>query len=352
MDQSSARQPLRVAVCGLGSIGSHAARLLLDLRQGVEVVAAVTLEPEAQGRALHEVVGAVSESTVVVGDDLSVLLEQAPDAVVYATGSFISQTAPDIVRIVQAGANIVSPCEELAFPYTRFADHAREIDQEARRHDVTVLGTGVNPGFIFDTLLVAASGVCWDVKSVHGRRVVDVSGFGENIHRRLGIGFTEPEFAQGHAEGTIAGHVGFPESIEMVCERLGLVLDAPVSETFEPLVAATPAPTRYGEVSEGKTEGFIQRAVGTVDGSARVQLELVLHLRPTDSCYEVADTLTIDGRQPVNLTLKPGMDAIVATSAVLVNSIPAVVAAPAGLKSVKDLPAAAAWLGDPSALLR
>lgn len=352
MHQPTATSPLRVAVCGLGSIGAHAARLLLDHRRGFELVSAVTLEPEAQGRPLHEVVGAEAKSRVIVGNDLGELLEQKPDAVVYATGSFIADAAPDIVRIAAAGANIVSPCEELAFPFRRFADHAQRIDKEARRGGVTVLGTGVNPGFIFDALLAIATGVCWDVRSVRGRRVVDVSGFGENIHRRLGIGFTQEEFEQGHAEGTIAGHVGFPESIEMVCERLGLPLDGSVEETFEPLIASTPAPTRYGEVGAGTTEGFVQRAVGTVDGAARVQLELVLHLRPTKSGYDVADSFAIGGHHPVNLTLKPGMDAILATSAVLVNSIPGVVAAPPGLKSVKDLPAAAAWLGDPVDVLR
>ena len=352
MHQPTATAPLRVALCGLGSIGSHVARLLLDHRRGFELVAAVTLELEAQGRALNEVVGAEAKSRIIVGNDLGELLEQRPDAVVYATGSFIADAAADVVRIATAGANIVSPCEELAFPFRRFREHAQKIDEAARRSGVTVLGTGVNPGFIFDALLATATGVCWDVRSVRGRRVVDVSGFGENIHRRLGIGFTLQEFEQGHAEGTIAGHVGFPESIELVCERLGLPLDGPVEETFEPLIATTPAPTRYGDVGEGKTEGFVQRAVGTVNGAARVQLELVLHLRPTESGYEVADSFAIDGRQPVNLTLSPGMDAMLATSAVLVNSIPGVVMAPPGLKSVKDLPAATAWLGDPVDVLR
>jgi 4-hydroxy-tetrahydrodipicolinate reductase len=350
VDASTTR--LRVAVCGLGSIGVHAARLLLDHRRGFDLVAAVTLEPEAQGQPVGEVVGASVTDSVTVGRSLEELLAAAPDVVVYATGSFIADTAADIVEIVRAGANLVSPCEELAFPFRRFAGYADEIDREARHHGVTVLGTGVNPGFIFDALLATASGVCWDVRSVRGRRVVDVVGFGENIHRRLGIGYTAEEFERGHADGTIAGHVGFPESIEMVCERLGLALDGPVEERFEPLIAATPAPTRYGEIDAGRTEGFVQRAVGTVEGEPRVQLELVLHLRPSASGYEVADSVSVDGRHPVQLTLQPGMDAILATSAVLVNSIPGVVAAAAGLKSVKDLPPAAAWLGDPGGVLR
>ena len=53
-----------------------------------------------------------------------------------------------------------------------------------------------------------------------------------------------------------------------------------------------------------------------------------------------------DGLHPVNLTLNPGMDAVLATSAELVNSLPALIQAEPGLKTVKDLPAATAWLGD------
>jgi 2,4-diaminopentanoate dehydrogenase len=341
--------PVRIAVCGLGSIGRKVAQLLLDHRQGVEVVAGATLEASDVGRPLHEVVGAANDGGPTVVGSLAELLDAKPEVVVYCTGSFLRESADDVVAIARAGANLISPCEELAFPYGRFPEPAQSIDEAARASGVTVIGSGVNPGFIFDSLLAAATGVSWDVPAIRGRRVVDVRGFGENIHLRLGIGYTPEEFERGHAEGTIAGHVGFPESIELVCERLGLRLDKPVEEVFEPMIAETPAPARYGEVPAGKTEGFIQRAIGTVDGEPRVQLELILHLRPQASGFEPADTIEIDGLHPVRLTIAPGMDAILATSAELVNGIPGLLQAEPGLKSVKDVPAAAAWLGDPRA---
>lgn len=338
---------LRVGICGLGSIGSAVGRLLLDHRRGLEVVAAATKEPEAIGRPLGALVGASDPAAgPVVADDLAAVLDAEPETIVYATGSFLRQTHEDILATAARGINLVSPCEELAFPYNRFADYASEIDAAARESGATILGTGVNPGLIFDGLLTAAAGACWDVESIRGQRVVDVAGFGENIHLRLGIGYTLEEFESGHEKGTIAGHVGFPESIEMVCERLGLKLDGPVEERFEPMIAETPAPARYGEVPVGRTEGFVQRATGTVGGEPLVEFELVLHLRPQAAGLEPADSFEIEGIHPVRLTLSPGMDAIPATSAMLVNSIPNVGVAAAGLKSVKDLPAAAAWLGE------
>jgi 2,4-diaminopentanoate dehydrogenase len=338
-------EPVRVAVCGLGSIGRKVVKLLLEHRAGVTVVSAATLDAADIGRPLAEVADAAAANGTPVVGSLAELLDAEPEVVLYCTGSFLRDSADDVVAIAERGAHVISPCEELAFPFGRFPEPAQRIDEAARRAGVTVLGSGVNPGFIFDSLLAAATGVCWDVSAIRGRRVVDVRGFGENIHLRLGIGYTPEEFERGHAEGTIAGHVGFPESIEMVCERLGLALDGPVEEVFEPLVAETPAPARYGAVPAGKTEGFVQRATGRVGGEPRVQLELVLHLRPQDAGYEPADSFEIDGIHPVRLTIAPGMDAILATSAELVNALPAVLRAEPGLKSVKDLPAATAWLG-------
>jgi 4-hydroxy-tetrahydrodipicolinate reductase len=336
---------IKVGVCGLGTIGRKASELLLDYRTGFELVGAATLEEADIGRPLGEVVGAAADSTPTVVGSIDELLTAGPDVVVHATGSFLDDVEPQVLALAEGGANVVSPCEELAFPFGRFPDSAKRIDDAARSAGVTVLGSGVNPGFIFDQLLLTAAGVCWDVGAVRGRRVVDVTGFGENIHLRLGIGYTPEEFEEGHRAGTIAGHVGFPESIEMVCERLGLVLDGPVEQVFEPMIAETPAPTRYGAVDAGRTEGFVQRAIGTVAGEPRVQLELILHLRPHEAGYTPSDSVELDGLHPVRLTLDPGMDAVLATSAELVNNLPGLLAAPPGLKSAKDLPPSAAWLG-------
>lgn len=335
---------VRVGLVGLGTIGSHAARLLLDERSTFDLVGACTLEPDAHGAPLGEFVGA-STAGPAISPRLDDVLALDPDVVVLATQSFLPQVLTDVEACVHAGANLVSCNEELAYPFRRHPDLAQTIDSLARQRNVTVLGTGVNPGYLFDSLLALSTGVCWDVQTIRGRRVVDVSGFAEGIHRRLGIGYTAEEFQDGHDRGTIAGHVGFPESIELVFETMGLALDDVVVEEFDPLVAETPAPTRYGELPPGRTEGFVQRAIGRRQGRDFVTLELVLHLRPEAAGFELQDTIDVEGAQPVHLSLRPGPDALLATSAQLVNSIPSVLAAPAGLRTVAETAPAAAWVG-------
>jgi hypothetical protein len=337
--------PVRIGVHGVGSVGRHVAKLLLEHRPGMDIVGAATLDQSDIGRALHDVAGAAAASSPLVSGSLAEVLAAEPEVVVLSTGSFLPDVTDDVLACAGAGAHVVSPCEELAFPARRDPALAERIDEAARSAGVSVLGTGISPGFLFDSLLSALSGVCWDVGAIRGRRVVDVVGFGENIHLRLGIGYTPEEFERGHAEGTIAGHVGFPESIAMICKRMGIELDEPVQQLFEPMITETPAPTRYGAVQPGHTEGFVHRAVGRVGGVDFISFELVLHLRPHEAGLRATDTMQIDGVHPVRFTLDPGMNPLLATAAMLVNSIPALIAFAPGLKSVTDLPAAA-WIGD------
>jgi 2,4-diaminopentanoate dehydrogenase len=334
-------EPIRVGLHGVGSVGKHVARLLLDHRAGREVVAASTGVAEDIGRPLHELADASATSSPTVTGTLDEVLAEKPAVVVMSTGSFLPDVVDDVVACAGAGAHVVSPCEEMGFPATTDPAAAKTIDQAARDGGVSVLTTGLSPGFLFDSLLAAVSGACWNIDTIRAERVVDVVGFGENIHLRLGIGYTKDEFEAGHREGTIAGHVGFPETIDMLVRRMGLELDSPVEQLFEPLIAETPAPTRYGAVEPGRTEGFFHRAIGRVGGKDFIQFKLLLHLRPVAAGYQTTDSINLEGVHPVRMTFDPGMDPLLATSAMLVNSIPALMAAPPGLKAVTDLPAAA-----------
>lgn len=336
---------LPIGMIGSGGVARHAARLLLNHRHDYELVGVCSADPAAIGGDMAEIAGATSDKPIPVVGALPELLAMSPIAVIDGSRSFLHQITDDVVTCVEAGVNFVSACEELAHREPGRETDWDRIDEAAKRGGASVLGTGVNPGFIFDFLVLAASGLCWDIGSIKGRRVVDVSGFGQDIHRRLGIGYTLDEFNAGHAEGSIAGHVGFPESIRMVVEGLGLRLDGPVTQEFVPYVATDDAPTLYGAVPAGSTEGFLHTARGRANGKEFMTLDLLLHLRPAEAGHEIGDSIDIEGEHPIRIRFRPGNDALYATSAHLVNSIPTVIDAPPGIHPVSQLPPARAWLG-------
>ena len=81
--------------------------------------------------------------------------------------------------------------EEAAFPFMVDAALARRIDASGRRaRGVSVAGVGVNPGLIFDALVLTLLGAAPRGCDIDVRRVVDISGFGSTVLRRLGVGAT------------------------------------------------------------------------------------------------------------------------------------------------------------------
>ena len=321
--------PIRIGVHGVGSVGKHVAKPLLEHRHGMEVVAATTQEAADVGRPLHEVAGADAEGGPTILRTLDDLLAARPDVVVLSTGSFLPDVAEDVTALLNAGVRVVSPCEELAFPRAGIPTWLALWTRPPARTTPRCSAPGSRPAFS-STAFSAASAAHAGTSTRSGVVVSWTYPVRQNIHLRLGIGYTPEEFDQGHRDGTIAGHVGFPETIEMVVRRMGLTLDEPVKQIFVPMIAETPAPARYGHVEIGKTEGFIHRGIGRVGGDDFIQFELLLHLRPEGAGYKATDTLELDGVHPVKMTLDPGMDPLLATAAMLVNSIRALMSAPPG----------------------
>lgn len=162
---------LRVVQFGCGPVGCNIVRLALQ-KANFEIVGAIDLSNA--GRDLGDVAGLGRNLGVTISEDASAVLNAVtPDAVLHATGSNLENVYPQLEKIMESGSNIVSTCEELSYPYRKYPALAAKIDKFARQHGVTVLGTGVNPGFLMDTWPLFMTAVCQDVEQVRVVRVQD-----------------------------------------------------------------------------------------------------------------------------------------------------------------------------------
>ncbi len=325
---------IRVTLCGVGGVGRNVTRLL-SARPGVRVVAACSRNPGHAGQDLGSLAG-VAPLGVPVTTDRAEALAVPADLLLIATTSFLAQVAGDIRAGLERGLNVITTAEEAAFPWLTDARLADVLDALARERQVSVIGFGLNPGFIFDALLLTASGVAWDVQSIRLRRVVNISRFSATIQRRLGIGYTAAEFAAGVEAGRITGHIGFPQSFHLAARCLGRRI-ARIEKSFEPLLAERRYENEHLAVEPGRTGGFIQRSAAIVDGASWMSAEFIAHVAPEDAGYEPADSFTIDGYNPINITINPGCQPQLGTAGMIANCIPRVVAAPPGFLTVADL---------------
>jgi hypothetical protein len=189
---------------------------VLLTRPWVQLVGAIDIDRNKIGKDVGQLLHPVRKIGVTISDRAEeVLSDAAPQIVPHATSSYMETILPQIMEIVEHNASVVSTAEELSYPFVKYPDLAKKIDQRAKENGTIVLGTGVNPGFLLDTLTVALSGVCQNVSSIRAERVVDASRRRIPLQKKIGAGLSQKEFQRKVAEGRIK-HVGLPESVGLM----------------------------------------------------------------------------------------------------------------------------------------
>jgi len=331
---------VRAVVYGCGPIGGSVARYACQ-RPDIELVGGIDIDPALVGRDLGEVAGADSKLGVRVSADAGAVLSGTrPDIVFLTTSSSLAAIRPQVVACVSAGGNVISTCEELAFPYRRGPAFVTEIDRLARAEGVTVLGTGVNPGFLMDAWPLFMTGVCQRVDRIKAVRVQDASSRRGPFQKKIGAGCTPEEFETLVAEGTLR-HVGLTESIAMIAAGLGWELDD-MTESIEPVIASERVQTDFVAVQPGQAAGVRQVGRGFRSGEELITLEFEAAVGAPESY----DAVYITGTPNLEVVIKGGAHGDIATAAIVVNCVHRVVDAPPGLLTVKDLPAVSALGSD------
>jgi 4-hydroxy-tetrahydrodipicolinate reductase len=330
-------ESVKVILCGLGAMGSGMAKMLLD-KKGVEIVGAVDSYEGKIGKDLGEVLNVQKELNIKVsGDFENTINNTKADVVLLAIDSFVKNVFPYIKHIVENKMNCITIAEEMAYPFNINKELSEEMDRLAKANGVTILGTGVNPGFVLDTMIITLSAACRRVHSIYASRVNDLSPFGATVMRTQGVGTTPEEFESGIKDGSIVGHVGFQQSIPMIAKALGIELDE-IIETREPIISNTHRETPYVTVEPGMVAGCAHIGYGMKDGKAVITLEHPQQIHPESEGVDTGDYIDIKGDPDLHLSIKPETPGGIGTIALAVNMIPQVVASSAGLKTMMDLP--------------
>jgi len=251
--------------------------------------------------------------------------------VVHSTSSYLETVKEQLLGCLEAGCCVVSTCEELAYPFRKHPEISAELDNTAKEEGVALVGTGVNPGFVMDKLVLTLATASQQVDSARAIRIVNASDRRLPLQKKVGAGMTPEEFQAQVAAGVIKHH-GLPESVAMVADGLGLAIDD-ITETIEPIIASEHVKTEFLEVAPGQVAGVHQIARGMSAGKEKVFLELKMYV----GAKEPGDTIELEGKPRLVLTIPGGTHGDLATAAVVVNTIPIILAAPAGLRTTRDL---------------
>lgn len=324
----------KVVLYGVGAVGSLIAKFLLE-KKGVMIVGAIDVAKDKVGKDLGQVLGLPETLGIEVSCDTSSLLRQVkPDIAIHATSSYLRDTYPQIASLVQSGVNVVSTCEELSYPYITEPELAEDLDKLAKKHDVTVLGTGINPGFLMDTLVIVLTAPCQKIDKIEAVRVMNAATRRLPFQKKIGAGLTVEEFKRKLKSKQITGHVGLEQSIAMIADALAWKLDRIKVESVQPVKAVKTVESKDIKVKVGNVAGLRQKARGVLKGRDVIVLDFQAYI----GAEEEYDAITIDGVPNIKQRIQPCVHGDAGTIAMIVNAIPRVIKAPAGLVTMKDLP--------------
>lgn len=343
---------IKVVIWGFGAMGRGMAEMLLT-KKGIEITGVCDLHPALVNKSIFDALECEKEShkEVFVSDNIEELLDKDNcDVVLLCTDSYTSKAFPKMKLILEKGINVISTAEEMAYPKAQEPILADELNKIAKDNGVTVLGTGINPGFIMDLLVVALSGVMTDVKHIEANRVNSLSPFGPAVMEEQGVGITLEEFNKGIENDTLAGHVGFAESVLMIADAIGVKLDG-FTQQMAPIVTSVDRKSKYGQALKGNVAGVNMTGQGLVNGEVFIDMKHPQQIEPEMEGTNTGDYINIIGTPNIHMAITPEIDGGIGTIAMCVNMIPHVLNARPGLKTMIDLPVPRAILGDMRDLL-
>lgn len=344
--------PLRVAVISTGGVGSIAVRAV-SRRPDYELVGVWVHSAAKTGRDAGELVG-LGNIGVATTSELDDIIALRPDCVVYAAAGpeLDAAAVRDYVRLLEAGINIVSTnTPGMMFPDYWIPQLASKVRAAALTGGVTAYTSGIEPGFAGDQLAVLLSTLSNSIRSIRAQEIFDYSDYPNTQMMFDVMGFGMPMDYTPLLSLNGSQRFAWGPPIGLVARALDVTLDE-VTEGFERVATPRELVVASGVIAPGTCGAIRMETTGIVNGLPVITIEHVNRMAP-DLAPQWASApngtyrVIIDGEPQINCDLRLGAadthaaasDAgMEATAMRVVNAIPYVVAAPAGIATSLDLP--------------
>ena len=329
------KNKFNIVQVGLGPMGKLITRLILQ-RENLSLEGVVDIDPTLLGKNLSQILDDEKGNNLIIESDLKRLLANKNiDVTIISTSSSLEKVAPLIIQAVKSGSNVISICEELSYPYKYYPKLSNELNALAISNNVTIVGTGINPGYLMDLLPIVITAPCQSVKSIKVTRMMNSAKRRAPFQLKIGTGLRKEEFHEKISKKEITGHVGLTQSIQMICDALGFEYDEIKEFPPEAILTDKDFSTSYGEkVPKGNVCGLRSKAVAKKENITLIILDFVAYAGE----HEEYDSIEIEGTPNIYQKIIGGVHGDLGTSAMVANLIPIVTKATSGLVSMKDLP--------------
>ena len=322
---------IQFIIYGLGPIGIEILKKCEVSLPG-KVIGVVDIDPEKTGKDISSLIGGKKRGVKVVSSIKDIQVEENANCIaIHATGSNLVAVWPQFKEILDHNCSIVSTCEQLAYPWHRHPELAAEIHEYAKSKSLNIIGTGINPGYVMDTLVLSISSVVNNITSIKVDRHVDVKKRRLPLQQKVGVGMKEEEFKKLAKENKI-GHVGLEESLRLIAAGLNLELTY-VENTLVPTIADKPLSLNNSTIEVGEVNGQHQVAQGKTSDGTTIELNLIM-----STSVKSEDRIVIDGDMKQELVVPNGIFGDSATASIIINTAKTLAfESQSGLLTMKDI---------------
>jgi hypothetical protein len=344
---------LRVVVWSTGGVGSVAISAITR-RPDLELVGVWVHSAEKVGVDAGELAG-IGPVGVTATDDAEALIALRPDCVVYAASGPDRDAAavPDYLRLLGAGINVVSTSStSLVYPPAYYSPEWRDqMARAAESANASFYASGIFPGFGSDELALLLT---TQSKTITRLTVSEVA---LNDHYPVadvmmnGMGFGRPLDFEPLLKTPGFIEMAWRAPVHLIAAGLAVEVQE-VRGTLDRRLTDRDIEVAFGTIAAGTCGAVRTRAAGLVNGREAIVVEHIIRMARDvapdwpASEFDATYRVDIEGDPDVHCAMNVGAAqghaaghaAMAATAMRVVNAIPYVVAAPAGLLSSLDLP--------------
>ncbi|AMO60943.1 dihydro dipicolinate reductase [Mycolicibacterium phlei] len=345
--------PLRTVVWSTGGVGSIAIDAI-SKRPDLELVGVWVHSEEKVGKDAGVLAGG-EPLGITATNDADALIALKPDCVVYAASGpeRDAGAVPDYLRLLEAGINVVSTTSTtLIYPPAYYSPEWRaQLEQAAKQGDASFYASGIFPGFGSDQLALLLSTQSKKIECL------TVSEIALNDHYPVadimmnGMGFGHPLDFEPMLKTPGFVEMAWKAPIYLMAEGLGVEVTE-VRGSLDRQLTNRDIEVAFGTIKAGTCGAVRTRVAGVVDGREAIVVEHIIRMArdvapdwPTSE-FDATYRVDIIGDPDIHCAMNlgdavghgAGNAAMAATAMRVVNAIPYVVEAPAGLLSSLDLP--------------
>ncbi len=344
---------IRVAHVGTGNVGRLALTELVSNPQ-FELTGLCVSSPEKVGKDAGTLAGVDVATGITAVDDLDVVLATAPECAVYCAmgDTRLPEAMADVMRILAAGINVVGSSPGLLqYPWGVMPDkYIARIEDAAQQGNSSIFINGVDPGFINDLIPFALAGTCQRVVHVRCMEIADYATYdGAEVMHYMGFARPLDDIPMLLQPGILS--MAWGTAIRQLAAGLGIEVDE-ITESYQREPAPEDFDIAVGRVAKGTLAALQFEIRGMVDGHPAIVIEHITRLRP-DLRPDWPQPASGGGSYRVEIVGEPSYAvdivptslkgdhnhaAIAGAAGRIVNAIPAVVAAPPGIRTTLDLP--------------